>query len=108
MSNTALLDPPARTTARVIILDRFYDPTTGTFLSPDPLDGVDGETTVANPYHYTSNDPLNRTDPLGLRPTDDDDSFSGPDPERVGAMLDALRAINDAGCTPLMLDRMRD
>ncbi len=47
-----------------------YDPTTGTFLTRDPLDGEDGTTTVANPYHYTYNDPLNRTDPLGLRPCD--------------------------------------
>ncbi len=58
--------------------DRSYDPTTGTFLSPDPLDGVDGETTVANPYHYTSNDPLNFTDPLGLSRLRDPDM--GPCP----------------------------
>ena len=46
-----------------------YDPTTGTFLTRDPLDGVDGTpTTEANPYHYADNDPLNKTDPLGLRP----------------------------------------
>lgn len=53
-----------------------YDPTTGTFLTRDPLDGVDGATTVANPYHYTNNDPLNRVDPLGPRPTDQVD-FAG-------------------------------
>ncbi len=50
--------------------NRNYEPDTGVFLSPDPLDGVDGEPTVANPYHYASNDPLNRIDPLGLRPMD--------------------------------------
>lgn len=33
----------------------------------DPLDGVDGTPTLANPWHYTDNDPLNRVDPLGLR-----------------------------------------
>jgi len=42
----------------------------GVFTSRDPLGGVDGKTTVANPYHYTDNDPLNKTDPLGLRPCD--------------------------------------
>lgn len=47
---------------------RHYDPTTGTFLQRDPLDGVNGTTTVTNPYHYGANDPLNRADPLGLRP----------------------------------------
>jgi hypothetical protein len=32
------------------------------------MDGVDGTPTVANPYHYVNNDPLNLQDPLGLRP----------------------------------------
>ncbi len=42
----------------------------GGVITPDPLDGVDGTPTVANPYHYADNDPLNKTDPLGLRPTE--------------------------------------
>jgi hypothetical protein len=33
-------------------------------------DSVDGTTTVANPYHYTDNDPINKADPLGLRARD--------------------------------------
>lgn len=49
-----------------------YDPTTGTFLTRDPLPGVDGTTTVANPYHYSNNNPINRVDPAGLRPWDED------------------------------------
>jgi len=48
----------------------YYDPTTGTFLTRDPLDGVNGTPVVANPYAYADNDPLNRVDPLGLRPCD--------------------------------------
>lgn len=44
----------------------------GTFTTRDPLDGVDGLTTVSNPYHYVSNDPLNQVDPMGLRQTDSD------------------------------------
>jgi hypothetical protein len=59
---------------------RDYSPTTGTFLTPDPLDGVDGTPTVANPYHYTDNDPLNKTDPLGLRPEEPDFDPDLPDP----------------------------
>ena len=47
---------------------RDYDPVTGTFLSPDLLDGVGGTTTIANTYHYANNDPLNQSDPTGLRP----------------------------------------
>jgi RHS repeat-associated protein len=60
------------TGATVHLRARDYDPETGLFLSPDPLDGVDGTTTVDNPYHYTDNDPLNSTDPTGLRPDDDE------------------------------------
>ncbi|MGH9225994.1 MAG: DUF6531 domain-containing protein, partial [Acidimicrobiales bacterium] len=51
---------------------REYDPVAGIFTSPDPLDGVDGTPVVANPYHYGDNDPLNRTDPTGLRSKDKD------------------------------------
>ncbi|HEX7136034.1 MAG TPA: RHS repeat-associated core domain-containing protein [Iamia sp.] len=49
---------------------RDYDPDTGLFVGPDLLDGVDGTPTVANPYHYADNDPVNKVDPTGLRPTD--------------------------------------
>jgi RHS repeat-associated protein len=58
--------------------NRDYQPSTGTFTTRDPLDSVDGTTTVANPYHYTDNDPLNKVDPLGLRPTDDCGSEMSP------------------------------
>jgi RHS repeat-associated protein len=50
---------------------RDYHPETGQFTAPDPLDGVDGTPTVANPYHYADNDPLNKTDPTGMRPEDE-------------------------------------
>ncbi len=51
--------------------NRFYDPTTGTFLSPDPVDGSPGTPDEANPYDYVGNDPLNFVDPLGLCRTTD-------------------------------------
>lgn len=50
--------------------NRDHDPTTTQFLTPDPLDGIDGTPTIANPYHYANNDPLNLADPLGLRACD--------------------------------------
>jgi RHS repeat-associated protein len=56
----------------VYLRNRTYDPTTGTFLSPDPVDGQPGTPDEANPYDYVDNDPLNKTDPLGLSPVDDD------------------------------------
>ncbi len=37
----------------IYLRNRIYDPTTGTFLSPDPIDGHDGTPTVANAYHYS-------------------------------------------------------
>lgn len=49
---------------------RDYEPTTGTFLTRDPLGGVDGAATVANLYHYVDNDPIDFADPAGTSPTD--------------------------------------
>lgn len=48
---------------------RDYDPATGSFTTVDPLPPVAGSP-VQNPYNYAANDPLNKTDPLGLRPSD--------------------------------------
>jgi len=47
-----------------------YDPTTGTFTTRDPLDGVEGSTTVSGPHHYVKNDPVNSSDPTGLTDSD--------------------------------------
>ena len=41
---------------------RYYDPATAQFLTPDPLTD-----TTHQPYAYTDNNPLNRTDPTGLQ-----------------------------------------
>lgn len=55
---------------QIHLRNREYDPAAGMFTTRDPLDGIDGTPTVANPYHYTDSNPLNQVDPLGLRPTD--------------------------------------
>jgi RHS repeat-associated protein len=60
--------------------NRDYDPATATFTTPDPLDGVNGTTVIANPYHYTDNNPLNKTDPLGLRPGESGADRGSPPP----------------------------
>ena len=48
------------------LTDCDYDPTTFTFLTRDPLHGIDATPVTANPYHYADSGPLNKTDPLGL------------------------------------------
>jgi hypothetical protein len=49
----------ARTATSVI--NRYYDPATGEFLSVDP-----DVATTDQPYVFTNDDPLNTTDPLGM------------------------------------------
>ena len=51
--------------ALVDLRARTYDPARGVFVSRDPIDGTAGRTTVANAYHYSDNNPLQRTDPTG-------------------------------------------
>lgn len=48
---------------------RYYEPLTGRFISPDPLDTK----TVANRYLYVGNNPASYVDPLGMGPNDPDD-----------------------------------
>jgi RHS repeat-associated protein len=43
--------------------NRFYDPTVGRFLQPDPLGFGGGD---ANLFRYCGGDPVNRSDPYGL------------------------------------------
>jgi hypothetical protein len=45
-----------------VTIDRYYDPGTDQFLSVDPLLSQTGQ-----PYAFTGDDPLNVTDPLGLK-----------------------------------------
>lgn len=42
---------------------RYYDPTIGRFITPDPIGFLGGDT---NFYRYVGNDPINHIDPLGL------------------------------------------
>ncbi|WP_159572680.1 DUF6531 domain-containing protein [Curtobacterium sp. 18060] len=50
---------------------RAYDPSVRSFLSPDPLPPVAGAAWADNPYAFSGNDPVNQTDPTGLRPITD-------------------------------------
>lgn len=46
----------------IYLINRYYDPATGQFLSVDPLADETGE-----PYAYAGDDPLNETDPSGMK-----------------------------------------
>ena len=70
--------------------NRYYDPETGRYLSPDPI-GLDGG---LNLYAYVENDPVNWVDPWGL--------FSVFDlwlghPEYEGSPLGCERFCKDGG-----------
>jgi RHS repeat-associated protein len=45
----------------VYLRARYYDPTTGQFISRDPIESV-----TRVPYSYAGNNPLNNVDPSGL------------------------------------------
>jgi RHS repeat-associated protein len=72
-------------------LNRYYDPQIGRFLQVDPL-GIQAATLedpqTLNLYAYARNDPLNRTDPLGLRfqeyPICPDETYTGDFSEFAG------------------------
>ena len=48
-------------TGLIYLRARYYDPTTGQFLSVDPLNAL-----TQQPYSYANDNPINETDPLGL------------------------------------------
>ena len=48
-------------TGLIYFVNRYYDPSTGQFISVDPLVGITDQ-----PYQYVGSDPVNGSDPLGL------------------------------------------
>ncbi|WP_223944993.1 DUF6531 domain-containing protein [Arthrobacter sp. StoSoilB20] len=71
---------------------RAYDPATRGFLSTDPLAPVLGAGWDGNPYSYAGNNPLNTTDPTGLRPLTDADlkAYDGSSRGAIAAAGDWL------------------
>lgn len=59
------------TTTGLHLRARDYEPTTGTFTTPDPLDGLPSTTVETSRYQYAFNDPVQWTDPNGLSPVND-------------------------------------
>jgi hypothetical protein len=61
---------------------RYYDPSTGQFLSRDPA-----VATTRHPYTYVYDNPLNLTDPTGLCPWNDPGCFVGLIGQLPGAVV---------------------
>lgn len=53
----------------VYLRQRYYDPTTMRFLSPDPADGRLNDPGTLNDFLYAKADPVNFVDPTGLTPS---------------------------------------
>ncbi len=55
---------PGAPTGFTYLINRYYDPATGVFTTPDPLLDITGQ-----PYAYANNNPTNETDPTGACPS---------------------------------------
>jgi hypothetical protein len=75
--------PPVEVPLSVALVDRYYDPATGQFLTVDPDVSETGE-----PYAYTDGDPANASDPTGACAWCILDPWSGANPIRLGAESD--------------------
>lgn len=75
---------------------RYYDPTTGTWLSREPL----GESESLNLYAYCHNDPVNKVDALGLNAIRFDRSMS--DDQIAGLYLRGMLGAGDEEDARLM------
>ncbi|WP_345147576.1 DUF6531 domain-containing protein [Arthrobacter ginkgonis] len=73
---------------------RAYDPAARGFLSTDPLAPVLGAGWDGNPYSYAGNNPLNATDPTGLRPLTDGE-LKAYDGSAGGALAAAGNWVGD-------------
>ncbi len=80
---------------------RLYDPVIGRFLSRDPL------ISARNPYGFADNDPVNKSDPTGLKPCDGQENTNcdpaGTPPTLSNSDLQKLADANpiyvDGGCS---------
>ena len=58
-------EPASELNGMLYLRARTYDPSTGRFISRDPVTNVPGVVRSLNPYIYAINDPVNRSDPSG-------------------------------------------
>jgi len=58
-------EQPSADTGLTFMRARYYDPTSGRFISKDPVEGVLDNPQSQNGYSYAHNDPINLSDPSG-------------------------------------------
>jgi len=75
---------------------RYYDPTTGRFLSEDPVRMKGG----INFYRYVSNSPINLVDPFGFCP----DGWTGLTQDQIASFLNAAQDLTNLKLTHNQMD----
>ncbi|MFD6969616.1 polymorphic toxin-type HINT domain-containing protein [Streptomyces sp. NPDC059949] len=96
---------------------REYDPTTGRFISPDPIIEP-GDPQQWNAYAYSNNDPINKSDPSGLHYQDDNQenvdyyiqntTQEGETPKAIGDPSPTQKELNDANGEVTKAKKRRD
>jgi RHS repeat-associated protein len=86
---------------------RLYDPESGRFTTPDPLEGMDSDPATQNPYLYVRNNPVNSTDPSGKS-----ENFSLASVVMTSALIVTVASIGNgiligAGMHPFLIGKGR-
>jgi RHS repeat-associated protein len=71
---------------------RQYQPELGRFLQPDPKEFAAGDYNI---YRYCHNDPVNHTDPMGLKPIDVEEDVDKKSREGLTTVRDIMKKSGD-------------
>jgi RHS repeat-associated protein len=84
-------------TGFVYLRARYLDPSQGRFLTKDPFAGVIADPASRHRYAYVSSDPMNRVDPSGLCPADEDycDNYDFPYFVDIGENINRAESLGE-------------
>src|SRR6266516_2399863 len=85
---------------------RWYDPSTGRFISQDPLSGVLSSPQSLNPYVYVSNTPTSLVDPTGAQQEGEGFCLGSEDCSEPRTTLtgNGITPTSDEGANPLQIE----